>query len=63
MNNERIEPEFFDDELEQGAHNVLARVIAGIAGISIAAASGLIAKKIYEAKQEAKDIQKEEYNG
>ena len=55
-----FEPEFSDQELETGAHNTLARVIAGIAGISLTAASVIVAKKIYEAKKEAKQLNKED---
>lgn len=59
-NNYDIEPEFSRDERERFAKNSLTQVIASLAGISVAAAGVIVARKIYEAKQEAKLMKKEE---
>ena len=60
MEHPPIEPEFSSEELERGAHNTLTRVIAGLTGISLAAAGVIVARKFYEAKQEAYKLKEKE---
>lgn len=60
MEQSPIELEFSDDDLERGVHNTLVHIIAGIAGISLAAAGAIVTKKIYEAKREAYRLKNKE---
>lgn len=55
-----FEPEFSDDELVRQSHNTLVKVVAGIAGVSLAAAGVIVGRHIRAMIREAKELKQKE---